>query len=72
MADQFNKGEVSEMKSMLDGQALAREIGGTVLTGELNNRKIGAGFKDRNAMNDLLSHIKGARTFLNHTPKSQL
>ena len=60
------------MKTMLDGQALTKEIGGNSLEGEIEDVKNGAGIKDKSDLQDLLSSIKGANVFMNKTPKSQL
>ena len=68
----YNKFEDKDIGTPLDGEALTKEIGGTVLTKELYDRNVGAGFKDKSDLADLLSSIKGAATFMNHTPKEQL
>ena len=72
MSNEYSVQEAKDLRSQLDGKALSREIGGDILSKELNNRKIGAGFKDREDLNDLLREVKGAYTFLNHTPREQL
>ena len=43
----YNKAEDRDIGTPLDGEALTREIGGTKLTSELYDRRLGAGFKDR-------------------------
>ena len=68
----YNKKEDEDINTPLDGEALIREIGGDVLTSELYDTAQGAGFKDRNDLRDLLSSVKGAAVFMNHTPKEQL
>lgn len=68
----YNKAEDRDIGTPLDGEALTREIGGTKLTKELYDKRLGAGFKDRRDLQDLLSSIKGASVFMNHTPKEQL
>ena len=39
---------------------------------ELNTRENGAGIKNKEDLQDLLSSIKGADVFINRTPKEQL
>ncbi len=48
------------MPAPLDGEELTKEIGGTTLTGELNDRVDGAGIKDKEDLADLLASVKGA------------
>ena len=72
MSNEYSVQEAKDLKSMLDGQALTKEIGGMKLKGELEHSKLGAGFRDKNDLRDLLTSIKGADTFINHTPKEQL
>ena len=71
-SNMYNTHEDRDINTPLDGEALTREIGGTKLTKELYDRNLGAGFKDRRDLQDLLSSIKGASVFMNHTPKEQL
>ena len=68
----YSNTENQDIATPLDGEALTKEIGGTVLTKELYDTNTGAGFKDRRDLQDLLSSIKGASVFMNHTPKEQL
>ena len=69
MSNEYSVQEAKDLKSMLDGQALTKEIGGMKLKGELEHSKLGAGFRDKGDLRDLLTSIKGADTFINHTPK---
>ena len=71
-SNQYNTKEVSEFTTPLDGEALTKEIGGTALVQELYDKDKGAGFKEMRDLQDLLSSIKGAAVFMNHTPKEQL
>jgi hypothetical protein len=72
MSNEYSVQEGKDLKSQLDGRALSMEIGADRLSSELNNRVVGAGFKDRGDLQDLLKSVKGADTFLNHTPLEQL
>ena len=70
--ESFSSKEDAALPTPLDGEALTKEIGGTVLTGELNDRVDGAGIKDKSDLADLLASVKGAQTFMNKTPREQL
>ena len=70
--ESFSAKEDASLPTPLDGEALTAEIGGTVLTGELNDRIDGAGIKDKSDLADLLASVKGAQTFMNKTPREQL
>ena len=68
----FAAHELRESKTPLDDKTLFRQIDVKGLHNELNSRSNGAGIKDKGDLNDLVNSIKGARTFLNKTPKNQL
>ena len=70
--ESFSSKEDAALPTPLDGEALTKEIGGTVLTGELNDRVDGAGIKDKEDLADLLASVKGAQVFMNKTPREQL
>ena len=70
--EKFSSTEDAALPTPLDGEALTREIGGTKLTGELNDRVNGAGIKDKQDLADLIASVKGANVFMNKTPKEQL
>ena len=71
-SDIYNQYEDKDIETQLDGKALTQEFGGKILQSELNDRKVGAGFKDRGDLADMLASIKGSSVFMNHTPKEQL
>ena len=58
--DNFKMLEAAAAPTALDGEALTKEIGGTILTGELNDKVDDTGIKDKADLADLLASIKGA------------
>ena len=70
--DNFSKKEDAALPTQLDGEALIQEIDAKNLNLELNTRENGAGIKNKEDLQDLLSSIKGADVFINRTPKEQL
>ena len=66
--DGYNNNEEVEIKNVLDGDTLSKEIGGNQLAKEIAEETDGAGIKDPEELKELLHSIKGAEVFIAKTP----